>query len=281
MAGPFTFRPMTSDDMERAHALSTSVRWPHTREDWTFVLGLGTGIVAIQDETVVGTSMWWRVGSGASRIGMVIVDPALQRVGLGRALMDRSLAAAGDGTIMLTATAAGAPLYARLGFASTGAIRQHQGLAAASPPRPLQPGQGIERASRTHTDLLVELDARAMGVQRASLIHATAALAETAVLSRETTPVGFAMCRRFGRGLLVGPLVAETRQDAEALLAYWIAEKAGQFLRVDIPVSSELSPFLERHGLVAVDEALSMTRGSQPMAGGPQRSFALINQALG
>ena len=90
MPNPFDIRTMTSADLAGGHALSQAVRWPHTLSDWRFVLELGQGIVAERDGRIVGTTLWWRPDRAVARIGMVIVDPTLQRAGLGRTLMDRS-----------------------------------------------------------------------------------------------------------------------------------------------------------------------------------------------
>ena len=281
MSSPFSFRPMSADDLVRGHELSTAVQWPHRYEDWQFVFALGEGVVATQENRVVGTSMWWLSGLHEARVGMVIVDPSLQRVGLGRALMERSLAAVGDKTIHLTATAVGAPLYVRLGFKPVGLVRQHQGVVTAIPHLQLSPGQSIQRGEDSSVAVLTDLDAQATGVVRSAVIDALASLSEIAILLKHTKPSGFAMCRHFGRGLSIGPVIADTRADAEALIAYWLTEKCGEFARIDIPVSSGLSDVLAAHGLVQVDEVTPMVRGPAPAHSGGLQSFALINQALG
>ena len=55
-----------------------------------------------------------------------------------------------------------------------------------------------------------------------------------------------------------------------------------EFLRIDIPVATELSPWLEAQGLPQVGEVVTMVRGTAPApdSEGP-RLFALANQALG
>ena len=103
--GPFTLRPLVSDDLAAAHGLSQAVRWPHRLEDWRLMFGLGHGVVAVDAAgTVIGVAMWWPFGPEAATLGMVIVSPDLQRSGLGRRMLDALVAAAGARRIGLVAT---------------------------------------------------------------------------------------------------------------------------------------------------------------------------------
>lgn len=281
MPPAFTFRPMTAGDLAAAHALSLAVGWPHRREDWQFLLSLGEGLVAPQGDRVVATAMWWLLDAHAARVGMVIVDPSLQRAGLGRVLMQRSLAAVGARTVSLTATREGATLYERLGFVPAGGVRQHQGVARAVPPPGLATAHRIVRPIAPDIDTLIDLDRRATGVARAPVLAALAPVAGTAVLLDGHTPAGFAMCRPFGRGEVIGPVVARNSAEAEALIAHWLADKTGQFLRIDVPDGCGLPPFLTAHGLVEVDAATAMRRGEAPASEGPWRCFGCVSQALG
>jgi predicted N-acetyltransferase YhbS len=281
MPPAFTFRPMTAVDIAAAHALSLAVGWPHRREDWQLLLSLGEGIVAAQGNRVVATAMWWLLDAHAARVGMVIVDPSRQRAGFGRMLMQRSLAAVGARTVSLTATREGAGLYERLGFVPAGGVCQHQGVASAVPPPGLGTAHRIVRPIVPDLDTLIDLDRRATGVARAPVLAALAPVAGTAVLLDGHTPAGFAMCRSFGRGQVIGPVVARNRAEAEALTAHWIADKPGQFLRIDVPAGCGLSPFLTANGIAQVDEATAMRRGDPPVSGGPWRCFAIVSQALG
>ena len=69
------FRPITAADLPAAHDLSLAVKWPHRREDWEFVLNLGTGIAAEDDTGLLGTALHWKYGDAHASLGMVIVSP--------------------------------------------------------------------------------------------------------------------------------------------------------------------------------------------------------------
>ena len=88
---------------------------------------------------------------------------------------------------------------------------------------------------------------------------------------------GYALCRAFGKGRLIGPVVAQDVQTARALITVFLNQYAGLFLRIDTPEHHGLSPWLAEHGLVEVAPAVAMRRGPDHGA----EVFALASQALG
>ncbi|MBC8022847.1 MAG: GNAT family N-acetyltransferase, partial [Burkholderiales bacterium] len=130
-AVPIKYRKFAPGDVDAAHRLSLAVGWPHRREDWQFVLGIGSGYVAVEGGRVVGTILYWKHDARHASLGMVIVDPASQGRGIGRELMSLALRDLEGRCVQLNATPAGKPLYERLGFKAIGRVQQHQGLAHA------------------------------------------------------------------------------------------------------------------------------------------------------
>ena len=91
--------------------------------------------------------------------------------------------------------------------------------------------------------------------------------------------VGFAIARAFGRGRVIGPLVAGDEADAIALAA---AAATPGFLRMDIPAeATQLAQWLGAAGLPVVDTVTTMVRGEWPATSTASRRFALTSQALG
>jgi hypothetical protein len=184
-------------------------------------------------------------------------------------------------TVLLNATKQGETLYRQLGFQDIGSIVQHQGVAFSTPLVPLRAGERIRPLGRNDAARLVELDAIACGGRREGVIAALIENGEAIVLDDAGETVGFAFCRRFGRGHLIGPLVARDTAGARALIARWIGSNAGTFMRIDVPGASGLSDWLEELGLARVDSALTMVRGVAPKSDGGFQAFAAVNQALG
>ena len=269
-------RPLRADDLPQAHALTRDLRWPHRQEDWALALAMGQGWAVGQGGRLLGTAMAWEFGPARGCFGLLVVAPDQQGRGLGARLMDAALASLGDRAVQLHATPAGEKLYRRLGFASTGLIRQHQGVAVAPAAAALP---GLRAATRADLPALAALDLAATGMDRARVLAAILDQGAAVLLAPGGVARGFAMLRHFGRGEVIGPVVAPDAAAAWAMIAHLLARRAGAFVRIDI-TDFALCPWLEAHGLVQVDEALCMVRGT-PAEPGAVRSYALVNQAMG
>jgi ribosomal protein S18 acetylase RimI-like enzyme len=272
-------RTLSADDLAQAHALTQAVRWPHRVEDWRFALAMGEGFAVADGPRLLGTSMSWAFGPERGCFGMLIVAADQQGRGLGARLMGAALDALGLRAVQLHATPDGVSLYRRLGFADAGAIRQHQGVVGSIAPAPLPAGMRLRPGDATDLAALATLDEAATAMQRGRVLSALLGAAETVVLERDGAALGFAMLRPFGRGEVIGPVVAPDAATAWALIAHLLARRPGAFVRIDI-TDFTLSPLLGQAGLACVDEAPRMVRGAVPPPGAV-RSFALVSQALG
>ena len=278
---PFALRPLAPDDLPGAHALSQAVRWPHRLEDWRITFALGQGLAAVDAEgRLAGVALWWTFGDRLATLGTVIVSPEVQRAGIGRRLLEAIVAAAGPRAIRLNATAEGLRLYESLGFAAAGGIRQHQGMPAAGLV-PTATEAEIRPLVEADRPAVLDLDRRASGDDRTAMIQVLDALSTGLVARRDGRLVGYALCRDFGRGRLVGPVVAESEATALALVSRHVAEATG-FLRVDIPDDAEtLSAWLAGAGLAGVDRVRAMLKGTPPDEAPDARIFGLASQAMG
>jgi len=274
-------RPLLAGDLDAAHALSLRVHWPHRLADWQFAFQFGSGLAAERDGELVGTAMRWDWGPQHATTGLVIVDPRCQGRRIGYRLMQTLLAGLAGRNVLLHATPEGRGLYERLGFARAGEVRQHQGTALPAPLVALDAGWRLRPADHNDSSVLTALDAQARGMPRGALITELLASADTVVLDEDGQARGFAMLRRFGRGLSLGPVVAPDAEGAKALIAHLVGLNAGKFVRIDIDFDSGLAEWLESLGLLRVDAPTVMVRGALPPPAGGGRLFALVNQALG
>jgi GNAT superfamily N-acetyltransferase len=271
--------PMEMADIPKLHELSISVGWPHRPEDWGLVIGLGHGVVA-RDEIgrVLGSAMWFPLGENHAAIGMVITSPRLQEHGAGRWLMRHILGQVGSRGKVLTATRAAYRLYLSLGFMPLSPSYQHNGVVTS-----VAPGPRHARALQVEDHVAIHLlDSAAMGIARPDVLERLLAVTNGSVVERDGRVTGFALCRRFGRGHVVGPVVAETEEDAIALVAHFVQAMEGQFLRLDTRhPEGPFREFLVASGIGLHDTVMRMGMGSVPVPTGPAQTFALVNQALG
>lgn len=271
---------LRADHIPQAVSLSTALSWPYRAEDWRFAFDLGHGIAVENDTGLAATALWWPYEPAFASFGMIIVAPALQGRGIGRLIMDELLRQADGRTIILNSTREGYRLYERLGFVPCGQVNQHQAVLVAAPPESRASG-AVRPLRREDIDASRDLDQRATGMGRTRLLDALFAAGKFAVIEGASGVSGYACVRRFGRGVVIGPVIARDATDAKALIATLAAEHRGDFVRIDVPAASGLSPWLEQIGLRHVDQVVSMVRGTPPTRAAGATLFALSNQSLG
>jgi GNAT superfamily N-acetyltransferase len=276
------YRRMTTDDLPAAHKLSLSVLWPHRLDDWKFIHEFGEGIVAEGESGIVGTAMCWLHGGDYASLGMVIVSPDHRHKGIASELVSRILKEIGDRTVLLHTNTNGVQFLERFGFVQTGWVHQHQGSVFRAPFVPLSAGERIRPISSRDESALGELSRRAVGMPRATVLKHLMNVADLVGIDRYGELIGFAALRKFGHGYVIGPVVAPDVERAKALIAHWAGTQAGSFVRVDVPGSSGLNPWLTEMGLVQVEQAVhAMARGEPPRPDPSVTRFALLSQSLG
>lgn len=281
--GELVYRPLTETDLPQAWALSQEAKWPHRLEDWQFMCQLGRGEVVMDGSAMVGVALTWHYG-GCTMLGLIIVAASHRGRRIGSVLVEHALAASDAPCEMLHATPAGANVYALQGFEHAGEAYQYQGTPAQSGQSPAPAVLPANARLRAYAPgdraALVALDRQALGMDRTALIDALLAQAAAVVLEVDGQPVGFSVLRRFGRGQVIGPVVAPDTSSAWALVHHWLTGYADAFLRIDIPEAAKLGDALTAAGLIRVDTVKVMARGPIPPASTPATRYALVSQAL-
>lgn len=269
MADEIPIVPFQFEHISGAVRLSQQAGWPHRADDWAFTGAVSQGFVALNGDEVVGTAFCSEVGEFCT-INMIIVDESMRGHGLGRRLMNAVIDAAAGRGMTLVATTDGLPLYQKLGFAVTGEIVQHQGIVADFPKQDTE----YRTATTDDLDALARMDCAAYGTNRKNLL---ANLLDVGTIIM--TDDGFAGLRDFGRGQVIGPVVAKDAQTAKALIH--ALATPGKFLRADIPVQSGLADFLTEMGMANVGGGTVMHCGPARPAAKDFTTYALTSQALG
>jgi predicted GNAT family N-acyltransferase len=277
MSHAYDYRPATAADMPAAHALSLHLKWPHREEDWAMVQRTSEGFVAEHEGALVGVAFACHQGDYSS-IGLVIVSDQHQGKGIGRRLMNLCLDATAPRTPILNATESGAPLYVSMGFVDFARIQQHQGV----PQIPLIEPSQCRVLGRADYPKVIELANAGSGLDRTGVLNDLLPTAEQVVgIEVDGQLNGCALLRRFGRGHLIGPVVAQNQDQARRLITHLLQLIPGAFVRFDIPTTCGLADWLESLGLPCVDNAPRMVLGVAPQSSGGIRQFALVTQAIG
>lgn len=276
-------------DLDRLHALSLSVGWPHRAEDWQFLREAGQGFVALDEiGRVLGSAMWFPHGASFATIGMVITSPRLQTLGAAQWLMKRVFDKVAERDLRLNATRAARRLYLSLDFQPEKTVYQCQGVVhAAGSPGVEKADSEVRRLRAQHVPAIVALDAAGFGVRREALVQKLFDQSVGYGLFDGSALKAFALCRPFGRGHVVGPVVAVQDADAIAVVRPHMADHAGSFLRADTHMESgEFAAFLSHSGMPVFDTVLTMSMGKRLAdfsvggAAAPM-TYALASQTLG
>lgn len=274
-------------DLAMLHALSISVTWPHRAEDWQFMLDSGRGIAAVDEiGRVVGSAMWFPEEDNFATIGMVITSPRLQMHGAAHWLMDHALRDLHGYRLGLNATRPAERLYRSLGFRDEGLVYQYQGEVLTAPPAPaLEDGEVLRPVTPEDHKALIALDKQAFRAGRRALMNRLFPLSTGMVLERNGKIVAFSLCRAFGRGHVVGPLIAVNDRDAVMVLHPHVVALQGKFLRLDTrQKNTPFSDYLLSCGIPLFDTVTTMALGcswtTNQQAGAPL-TYGLVAQTLG
>lgn len=265
------------------HELTVSVFWPHRHGDLDLFLSVGRGYVALDEiGRPLGSAMYFPSGADFAMFGMMVTPPRLQAQGAGRWLLRQIMRDCEGRDLRLSATRSGYRLYESAGFTPVGLIRQQQGIA-----RPIyapDPVAGVSLRPMGAEDLAVlqGLDAPAYGADRGPVLEALMAQSQGLVAERAGRACGYALIRPFGKGQVIGPVVAESEAMAMQLVAPLVQACPGQFLRLDTPQDSELfSAFLAAAGMGMHDTVTEMRIGPQRRATSGAAIWGLAAQSLG
>lgn len=259
--------------------LSQEMGWPYRSEDWEFAARVGEGLVLERAGEVIGSAMWWNYGQAYASAGMIIVTRSAQGGGNGSRLFNALLEATEGRNVLLNSTEEGLTLYRRRGFTVWGAVLQHQGHL--NVPVPAKARADIRPATVSDLPALRAFDERATGMPRGPMVAALADVGDVVVIDRRGRVTGYAIARKFGRGYVVGPVAAESAEDAQRLILDHLSKLHGQFVRIDVYAEHGLGDWLESLGLVRVGGATSMVKGRRPTPDGAACMYALANQSFG
>lgn len=278
-----TIREITPEDRTLLHELTLSVFWRHRARDLDVFISLGKGYIALDEiGRAMGSAMYFPIGSDFAMCGLMVTTPRLQAQGAGRRLLRRILEDCAGRDLRLSATKSGYWLYESAGFIPVSTIWQQEGVA-----RPIRlpeavTGLGIRPLTADDRDAIHALDAHSYGAERTEILDRMLALSEGVVAEVDGTVTGFALLRPFGRGWVIGPVVASDNATAMHLCAPLVRRCEGQYLRVDTPrQDDQFKAFLSAAGLGVVDTVTEMHIGPARRATDGAVLYGLAAHSLG
>lgn len=275
--------PITAQARQMLHELTVSVFWPHRESDLEFLIAQGQGYFAVDEiGRAVGSAMRFPMGDDFATLGMMVTPPRLQAQGGGRWLLNRIMRDCDGRDLRLNATRSGYRLYLSAGFVHVTTVYQHQGIVRAVPPLDRLPGVELTPVTADDGPAIAQMDAEAFGADRGALLNALMGVSTGLIATRNGRPCGFALLRRFGKGYLIGPLVADSEEMAMQVAAPLIARTQGHFLRLDTPCQGQaLTGFVSAAGMVQFDTVTEMRVGPHRRASEGMVTYGLAAHSLG
>lgn len=248
---PITVRPMTLADVPLGMRLKEIAGWNQVEADWRMFLEAGAGFVALVDGVPAGTATVVTYEARFSWIGMLLVDPAYRRRGVGTALLHAAIDHAKPfGPVYLDATPQGKPLYESLGFEAVDSLvrmlRSGQPSAFSGQPSAFShqlAGIDVEitAISKDMSSDILHFDTPVFGAGRGAILRAllrnAPQVAHYAV--RNGKIAGYCLGRSGSDYGQIGPVVADDIDAARALLKTALHACAGRDVIVDVPVGQE------------------------------------------
>lgn len=275
--------PITAQSRPFLHELTVSVLWPHRNSDLDFLILHGRGYLGLDEiRRPVGSAMDFPMGEDFAMLGMMVTPPRLQARGGGRFLLRAIMRDCAGRDLRLNATRSGYRLYREEGFVDVGKVWQHQGVVGALPATDPLPGIEIREMTPEDRAAIEVMDAHAFGADRRAVLAGLMEVGRGLMACRAGRPCGFALIRAFGKGQVIGPLVAEDEGLAVALSAAALRTARGSFMRLDTPgTGTELRKFLTAAGMPQFDRVTEMRIGPQRRAEAGMVTFALAAHSLG
>lgn len=276
MIGPI--RRLDLEELPHCLALARSRGWLPEERRWRLLFDIGT-VYGLHDEAddLAGTTVLARYGTTLAAISMVLVAARHSGGGLGRRLMTHALAEAGAATVFLNATEQGRPLYEKLGFVTTGTTYTRVGRFAPTG------APALSRPAQPH-DLpaLRALDTQVNGADRTCLIERLPGLTEQLrVVERDGAVTGYGGTWRTVSNILIGPIIADTVDDAKTLIADLASASDGP-VRIDLDDRHpQLREWASKRGIQLQKTSPVMIHDGRTLPGDRARYFTPVMQALG
>lgn len=275
---------MTQNDIPLGMSLKSAAGWNQLETDWEMLLDAGSegNFVAVYDGIEAGTATTVTYERRFSWVGMVLVDPAFRRRGIGTALLKAAIDSATEyGPVRLDATAEGKRLYDTLGFRDEYRLVRMVRMAA---PLVEEPADDCDQITQARLRNIVLYDAPIFGAARQKVLGSLLRNApQYAYYARRDNEVsGYCLGRSGSSFEQIGPIVAADSGIAQALMLTALKRCAHKDVIVDVLIEQEgWMRFLMGLEFAEQRPFIRMCLGKLDYPGQPERQFAVAGPEVG
>jgi len=263
--------------------LRAAVGWNQTEQDWRRLLELEPSgcFVACEGGKIVGTVTTLRFEKAFGWIGMLLIDPAARRMGIGTRLLLRSLEflkECGMECARLDGTPMGYNLYLRHGFVDEYEIQRWEGISR------VETGAGLPPIQKPDLEAICQWDRRLFGADRSRLIASlwNRNPSCSAVIRTAGKTEGYVLWRPGARAWYLGPCLADSAANAQLLFREMLSRTPGEPVFVDACTKNPWAlKVMEPFGFQYQRPLVRMYRGPHTCPGEPVSVYAIAGPELG
>jgi predicted N-acetyltransferase YhbS len=274
------FRKMTPQDIPAGLALCRSAGWNQLDNDWTIFLTLnpnGSRVAIDENGKVAGTVTTIDYEGRFSWIGMVLVDNAKKRQGIGTQLLHEALSILQDHeTIKLDATPAGREIYLKLGFHDEYTLSRMVSAGTES-----LPDSKIRNTTLQDFDSIIQRDNQVFGASRKELLNwIHQKYPELSFVLNTDQEIAYSFGRKGFNFTQIGPVIANTADEAIQLTTATLKNISGP-VAIDVINDSPFQQWLTSTGFTEQRKLIRMYRGTNAYPGMPHKQFAILGPEFG
>ena len=280
-----TFRRMSVEDIPAGLSLCRAAGWNQVANDWELFLKLSPdGCKVAVDETgqILGTVTTVNYQKHFSWIGMVLVDPARRRQGIGTKLLQQALSILqGEETVKLDATPAGREVYLKVGFNDEYSLNR---LQLTSFTRKDLPKSNATPMHHDDLDAVMQIDKKVFGADRSLILKNLFKNTPQFAFVKRANGEAISYC--FGRPghnfTHIGPIVSINQDEAKELVIAAVKNCEGDSIILDVPnQNTEWHSFLISLGFELQRPFIRMYLGKNNYPGVIENQYAILGPEFG
>jgi GNAT superfamily N-acetyltransferase len=267
MIGQPVIRPLSLDEVRELLSWAKAEGWNPGIDD-------AVALQAADPDGFIGCFVEGRMAAGISAvcygenygfIGLYIAHADFRGQGLGRKIWDAGMAHLGDRVIGLDGVPEQQSNYARMGFVPAYQTARWSGIV---PPRAAGSREGNAVAfDERLLPAVISYDRQFFPAPRNAFLRSwLSGPRSVTIIDDHGSVAGYAVCRACDDGFKIGPLFADTLENAKELLAACAAAAGGDVLHIDVPADqTEFADFLAEIGFARGFSTARMYRGTAPV----------------
>lgn len=269
-----------------AMELKNLAGWNQTEEDWESYLQLEhqgcflAKVIESEGEEQAGTAVALSYEDKIGWIGMVLVHPSQRKLGIGTALLKKSIQYLHDHhirCIKLDATPMGKKVYEPLGFVDEYEVSRYQTTVVEVGSKGSQLNSlDIKLINSEHLDLIADWDANIFGAKRSKVLEGFLRRKPELCFCYITDNQikGYVMAHEGNEAYQIGPFLAQDAGVAEALFSKVMKQLIGHKVFIDVPLPNHAAVELVRKSQFTIQRSFCrMYLGQNQSPGQPHKVY--------